>query len=178
MRFAQRTIAVVLVLGVFALFLTWQAAGQAPAVSNARFETSPLGYSLTRVEKDPEMDKLISGENSAAQDVNRLLADYKGTEKEEERTKIKTKLATALSKQFDMQQKRRELELSRLEAKLKKVRELMKKRDEERKLIIDRRLDQLVREADGLGWAPPPGPRGASRYGTGTSASSPPQAKK
>jgi hypothetical protein len=53
------------------------------------------------------------------------------------------------------------------------VRELMTKRSQERKVIIDKRLDQLVREAEGLGWAPPPGPRSGSPFGRNYSASSP-----
>jgi hypothetical protein len=48
----------------------------------------------------------------------------------------------------------------------------MKKRDEERKTIIDKRLDQIVREAEGLGWSPPPGPRGTSSS-AGTSLTQP-----
>ena len=83
-------------------------------------------------------------------------AKQKQTEEDAERTKIKAKLSEALNKQFEQQQKRRELELARAEAQLKKVRELMKKRGEERKTIVEKRLDQLVREADGLGWTAPP----------------------
>jgi hypothetical protein len=156
-----------LVLGVFGLFLVWRASAQQSA---AEFPTLPNGYPSNHTwgqpaARDPEMEKLIKGEASAAEEVKRLLKDYGRTEDDKERTKIKEKLTTALSKQFDMQQKRRDLELSRLEAKLKKLRALMKKRDEERKTIIDKRLDQLIREADGLGWAPPPGLRRSSSSG-------------
>jgi hypothetical protein len=106
--------------------------------------------------RDPELAALCDAEVGAAREVNRLTAEYSKTEGNEARTKIKDKLAAALEKQFTAQQKRRELELARVEAQVKKLRELMKKRDEQRKTIIDNRLDQLVREADGLGWTPPP----------------------
>jgi hypothetical protein len=109
--------------------------------------------------KDPELDKLTAGEAQAAREVAKLAAEYAKTEDEAERAKIKPKLAAALSTQFDQQQKRRELELARAEAQLKKVRELMKRRGEERKTIIDKRLDQVLREAEGLGWSLPPGSR-------------------
>ena len=62
-----------------------------------------------------------------------------------------------MEKEFDLQQKRRDLDLVRVEARLKKVRDLMKKRSEARQSIIDKRLDQLIREAEGLGWTPPAG---------------------
>jgi hypothetical protein len=109
--------------------------------------------------RDPELEKLHGEEASAANEVSRLVAEYSRTEDEKDKEKVKTRLATALAKQFDAQQKRRDVELARLEAQLNKLRALMKKRGEERKPIIDRRLDQLVREAVGLGWAPPAGPR-------------------
>jgi hypothetical protein len=111
------------------------------------------------------MNKLLTGEATAAREVASLVAAYGKTEDKDERKKIETKLATALANQFDLQQKRRELELSRAEAQMKKLRELMRKRTEERKTIIDKRLEQLVREAEGLGWAPPPSPRTSSTSG-------------
>jgi hypothetical protein len=115
--------------------------------------------------KDPELDKLLAAEAAAAREVTKLLGEYKKTEEEAERTKIKAKLSEALTKQFEQQQKRRELELTRAEAQLKKVRELMKKRGEERKTIVEKRLDQLVREADGLGWTAPPNASTQRGYG-------------
>jgi hypothetical protein len=110
--------------------------------------------------RDPEMAKILNAEASADREVKSLMREYKRTEDADARGKIKTKLTAALAKQFDAQQKRRDLELTRVEAQLKKLRDLMKKRGEERKTIIDHRVEQLVRDAEGLGWAPPPGPSG------------------
>jgi hypothetical protein len=171
MKFARLGIAVALVLGALGLFMSRPASGQQPASADTpttytrNFPSSSSPFQMLGMRQDAEMAKLMNSENSAAQEVSRLLIDYRRTEKEEEKAKIKTKLGEALTKQFDHQQKRRDLELTRLEEKLKKVRALMKKRDEERKTIVEKRLDQLVREADGLGWAPPPGPRTGAVYG-------------
>ena len=165
MRLARASIALAAVVGVFGLVLTWKAVGQSAAVPGVGPYPPVFGVT-TQNGGDPERDKLINSEAEIDRTVYKLMVEYKATDKEEERGKIKTKLASALSKLFDVQQKRRELELSRLEAKLKKVRALMKKRDEERKVIIDNRLNQLVREAEGLGWAPPPGPRSSGLIGT------------
>jgi hypothetical protein len=179
MRLARVGIAFALVLGLFGVVLTWPASGQVPvgqgppAADNvAGNEFSRWGYGQSHVTRDPEMAKLLNSESNAEREVNRLITDYKRSEKDEEKTKLKTKLGDALTKQFDAQQKRRDLELTRLEEKVKKVRALMKKRDEERKTIIEKRLDQLVREAEGLGWGAPPGPRNAGVYGPMTSSSS------
>ena len=106
---------------------------------------------------DPEMHPLVQEEAVAEREVVELIDSYKRTENDVERSKIKSKLAALLEKEFDLQQKRRDLELSRAEARLKKVRDLWKKRSDARQTIIDKRLDQLIREADGLGWTPPPG---------------------
>jgi hypothetical protein len=143
------------------LFLVWPAASQTTTAQDAMPKgalwggNSNVPFGMAPQHRDPEVAKLIDAEVTAEREVNRLTKEYAKTEGNEARTKVKEKLAVALEKQFGAQQKRRDLELDRVEKQVKKLRDLMKKRDEERKAIIDRRLDQLVREADGLGWAPP-----------------------
>jgi hypothetical protein len=105
---------------------------------------------------DPEMVKLRTEEARLERDVMALLRDYARAKEDEARSKVKEKLSAVLDKQFDLQQKRRKLEVDRIEAELKKLRDLMQKRTDARKTIVEKRLDQLVREADGLGWTPPP----------------------
>src|SRR5205823_6115072 len=104
--------------------------------------------------QDPELDKLLAEEGRLDRDAANLIGEYARTEDEAQRVKTKAKLAEALQKQFDLQQKRRDLEVAHIEAQVKKLREVMRKRGEARQTIIDKRLDQLLREADGLGWTP------------------------
>ena len=106
---------------------------------------------------DPELGKLLAEEGRIEHETAGLIAEYSRTEDESQRGKTKAKLSATLEKQFDVQQKRRDLEVVRIEAQLKKLREIMRKRGESRQTIIDKRLDQLLREADGLGWTPPHG---------------------
>ena len=89
--------------------------------------------------------------------VAELVETYSRTDNENERTELKSQLAKALGDQFTSQQKRRTLEIDRIEAELKKVRDLLRKRSENRQAIIDKRLEQVVREAEGLGWSEPSG---------------------
>jgi hypothetical protein len=103
---------------------------------------------------DPELGKLLAEEGRIEQETAGLIAEFSRTEDESQRGKTKAKLAATLEKQFDLQQKRRDLEVARIEAQLKKLRDIMRKRGESRQTIIDKRLDQLLREADGLGWTP------------------------
>jgi hypothetical protein len=157
--------AVILMAGM--LVSNRQASGQegikpvSPATSDAagpgpgRFYPVPAPVGAPR---DNELHTLLSEESKAAEGGTRLMKEYAGTDNEDMRAKIKTKLGEALGKQFDLQQKRRELELSRLEARMKKVRDLMKRRSDARTTIIEKRLDQVLREADGLGWGAPQTP--------------------
>jgi hypothetical protein len=53
-------------------------------------------------------------------------------------------------KHFEVRQKRRELEISRLEAQLERVRAAVTKRNANQDMIINRRLSQLLGEEDEL----------------------------
>ena len=65
---------------------------------------------------------------------------------------MKAELSDLLRKQFDVRQARHIREIETLEAQVKKLKELVQKRQENRAEIISRRLDQIVRESQGLGF--------------------------
>ena len=65
---------------------------------------------------------------------------------------MRAKLNDLLEKQFEDRQKKHQAESEALEAQVKKLKELIQTRSENRKEIISRRLEQIVREAQGLGW--------------------------
>jgi hypothetical protein len=162
--------AMILIAGI--LFTNPEVAGQQmPDTKNTYFPYAvaqtarppvPLDYgampSAYAAPHDKELSELIKEESKAAGEASHWMKEYAGADNEAKRAKVKTKVQEALGKQFDAQQKRRDLELTRLEAQTKKLRELMKKRTDARTTIIEKRLDQLLREADGLGWASPHGP--------------------
>jgi hypothetical protein len=83
-----------------------------------------------------------------SEELVKQLGKAEGDNKE----KIRTKLTETLGKQFDARQKRHEGEIAALEAKIKKLKDMVQKRQDNRREIISRRQEQLVREADGLGW--------------------------
>jgi hypothetical protein len=155
----------ILVIGLMSLLVGYGAIATLPAWGQNRqpvtakglVELAPGQLSLYSAGSDAEMDKLLQEEAAAEHQVHQLVELYARRESETERGKIRANLATALQKEFDLQQKRRDLELARIEARVKKVRELMQKRADARQSIIEKRLDQLFREAEGLGWTPPVG---------------------
>jgi hypothetical protein len=147
------------------------------AQPSAAFPRLPsTAYDPTAPTTDPETDKLRDQESKAERDVAKLVNEYSRAEGESARAKIKASLSAALEKEFDLQQKRRDLELAAVEARVKKVRELMQKRADARQSIIEERAKQLTREADGLGWTAPPGvnlpnlPANRGQYSNGLQA--------
>jgi hypothetical protein len=106
---------------------------------------------------DLEMQAALDDETAARHAVAGLVEKYGRAENETERAELKSQLAKALGDEFVAQQKRRSHELDRVEAQLKKVRDVLRKRADERQSIVDKRLEQLVREAEGLGWSEPSG---------------------
>ena len=84
-----------------------------------------------------------------ADDLVRRLATAKNAADKDE---LKAQLQKVLGQQFDLRQKRHTQEIEALEAKVKRLKELVQKRQESRADIITKRLDQLQRDAEGLGW--------------------------
>jgi hypothetical protein len=109
------------------------------------------GYGGTHLGRNSASSKFMAEEMRATQETTELvrkLAEAKGDEKD----KVRSKLNDSLEKQFDLRQKRHNSEIEALEEQIKKLKDLVQKRQDSRKEIISRRLDQLVREAQGLGW--------------------------
>jgi hypothetical protein len=114
---------------------------------------------------DSQMQRLLDQESAARHTVAELVENLTRAENDKDRASLKSQLAKALENEFVAQQARRSLELDRVEAELTKVRERLRKRNDEKQTIIDKRLDQLVREAEGLGWSEPSDfPQQSSRY--------------
>ena len=103
------------------------------------------------------MAKLAQAETELAHHADEILSQYGAADKADDQKRLKAELRDVLAKQFDVQRQRRELELSRIEERVKKLRDQIKKRNDARETIIDRRLEQLATEAEGLGWGQPAG---------------------
>ena len=109
------------------------------------------------VDDDPEMTELAQSEAVLAGEASELIGQYAESENAAERKRVAAELRQVLARQFEVQKQRRELELGRIEERVRRLREQIKKRNEARETIIDRRLAQLIDDAEGLGWTPPGG---------------------
>lgn len=117
---------------------------------------------------DAETLKLMTQEQTAAQESRDLAAQYAQAESEAARADLKTKLRDKLAAIFDLQQQRRAREIGQIEERLGKLKETMKKRDGNKDPIIDRRVEQLTGGVDELGWEETGGVPDAGRYGPAT----------
>jgi hypothetical protein len=105
-----------------------------------------------KVAGSPEGNQLAIQESTLAHEANEIRHRLDSATTDAQRSEVRTKLEENLGKQFDLRQKRHGLEIEALETQVKKLRELVRKRQESRGEIISRRVDQVLREAEGLGW--------------------------
>jgi hypothetical protein len=100
---------------------------------------------------DPEMYELEKQDYEFEQKCQEL-SDQLRRAMPELRDNIRTELADAVAKHFDVRQLRRRLQLKRLEEELAKAREAVEKREAARDELIAKRLSELAGENDPLGF--------------------------
>ena len=127
-------------------------AAAAPPRSVTTYQGGPDGWAVTQFIQ-PSDSPLQQSNVEFDRQISALTSRYGEIDDDAERQKAKTELAEMLGKQFEVQQQIREEEVGQLEARVKKLRALIDKRKDARQSIIEKRLDQLLREAEGLGWS-------------------------
>ena len=95
-----------------------------------------------------------SADSSATLDaeIRAVIEAYRQHDGQEEKARIAEALPDLVAKQFDARQLLREGELNQLEEQLRKLRELHQRRAKQRDQIVQDRVRQLLRDADGIGW--------------------------
>ena len=91
-------------------------------------------------------------EINLAHEADELARQLGAAKSDSDRDQLKDKLGAVLEKQFDLRQQRHEGEIEALEARVERLKDLVQKRRENRREIVARRLDQILRDAQGLGW--------------------------
>jgi hypothetical protein len=90
--------------------------------------------------------------DTAQADYRRLVETWENTKDKSEREKLEKDLREELKKEFEARMAVHEQELKGLEDKVRQLRERLALRKEKQNEIIDNRLQQILREAQGLGW--------------------------
>ncbi len=159
MRAKFVVVALALGLGITAFVMSALGQSPTPLVPESGPPQQPLPmYGPSAYQTMPDLpgyglnSKYAAEENQLTQQVHQLVGKLRDAKTEADKEKLKSQLAETLEKQFDLRQKRHASEIEHLEAQVKKLKELVQKRQEARRDIIGKRLDQLQREAEGLGW--------------------------
>ena len=97
-----------------------------------------------------------------------LAQQYVKSDKEDEKREIRKKLSDMLTSEFDKHAQHQQKELADLEKEINRLRALLSKRLEAKSKIVERRLETVIQDAEGLGWNSPNTPR-ASGFGRGGS---------
>lgn len=114
----------------------------------------PVNAPLQELVVQDGHQRLIGFANYQSQSTQ-LAHQYIKAEKDDEKKDIRKKLADVLAKQFDAQVEKQQKELADLEKQIANLKALLKKRTDAKTTIIDRRMDQLIQDAEGLGWNAP-----------------------
>jgi hypothetical protein len=103
--------------------------------------------------------KIVGEEAAAAQretkrneDQQILLQRWKTTKDEADRGKIQAELQKILKECFEEHATKQDKEIKQLEAKVKRLSDHLDLRMKKKNEIIEMRLQQLLRDAEGLGW--------------------------
>lgn len=108
---------------------------------------------LKRVkDNDPERYEELLQERRLEVESLELAQQYKETEDESEKQKIKTRLQKLLYEIFDYRQLNRQKEIERLEKRLAELKEQNDRRQEMKEEIVERRLLQLTGQESVLEW--------------------------
>ncbi len=89
---------------------------------------------------------------SPEQAAQNVLAKYGAATDDSSRAQLREELTAAVAAAFDTRQEAREAELKALEEKVKKLRGIQERRSREKSRIVESRVEQLIREFEGVGW--------------------------
>lgn len=90
-----------------------------------------------------------------------------------EQQQVREKIHALLTRLFEQRQARRAAEIAEIEKRLAKLKDLHKKRDVLKKSIIANRLQQMLEDAEGLGWGEDPPASQLDLFGRGGSSGLP-----
>lgn len=102
--------------------------------------------------EDPEKYKLMKKEMELDQQMRKLSRQYREAESSAVQAQVKKKLMDVLNKLFDIRTRHREEEIEELKSQVEKLSNLMKKRENNKKLIVERKFNEITGANEGLEW--------------------------
>lgn len=86
------------------------------------------------------------------QEIRSVLEALPELDSADRKATARQRLQELPTRQFEARQRSRDLEIGRLEAEVRRLRDLHERREAAKDEIVRARLDQLIRSAEGLGW--------------------------
>lgn len=100
---------------------------------------------------DPEMYELEKRDRDLERETAEKSHQMRNVPSER-RDEVRAEFRKLIDEHFEVRQKRRTLQLSRLESEMKRMRESIEKRKEAKAQIIDRRVSEMLGEKEELGF--------------------------
>lgn len=94
---------------------------------------------------DPEMYELEQSDHELERATFALSNQFRNAPMEQ-RAELKKQIQEHVTKHFEVRQKKRQLQLSRAEKELQRLREELKRRDEAKEQIVTRRVSEITGE--------------------------------
>ncbi|MGO9110830.1 MAG: hypothetical protein ACLP9L_16540 [Thermoguttaceae bacterium] len=113
--------------------------------------SSSVDYTVTQTVKEE-----FVRDQTKMQTVNELVNKWKQARNKSDRDKVQQSLHAALKEQFQARLDAHEKEVEKLETEVKRLREQLELRRTKQDEIVKFRLEQLLRDAQGLGWGTEP----------------------
>ena len=101
---------------------------------------------------DPEMFERIREQQRLEMQSHLLAEEFHRTDSEEARQRIREELREIIEQGFALSQEIREFEAAQIERELDKVRTMLEKRRQNKQIIIERRMHELLENDDPFKW--------------------------
>lgn len=125
---------------------------QAAPESNATTVSRIVGSLQLQHPENEAQRELSQQDRHLETETRAILGRYKATEDSNERAELEQKLSETVAKHFDVRHQQRELEMEEVKKRLERLQRQLDDRNAARDDIIQNRLEQLLRDARGLGW--------------------------
>lgn len=102
--------------------------------------------------KDPEFARKLIEDSLLEYRIDLLVDRYNRATSAEDKERIKSQIKALLSDQFDVRQWIRQRRLDGLEKQIRELEEELKRRNESREKLIQKRLNELLSESEEVGW--------------------------
>jgi hypothetical protein len=87
-------------------------------------------------------------------EIGRLVTEFGAAKSESDKDSLRDEIAKATAKQFDLRQQVRAREVEQLKERLTEVEKTINERNELKDKIVEKRVADILREPDQLGWEP------------------------